>query len=97
MNETDLKVAFNDVDFCLKLKERGLRNVWTPYAVLYHHESVSRGYEDNPEKIARFNGEVRYMQERWAKYINHDPCYNPNLTLEPGRFFELAWPPRVQH
>ena len=57
LNEAALKVAFNDVDFCLKLLERGLRNIWTPYAELYHHESASRGYEVTPEKIARFEKE----------------------------------------
>ncbi|MCH4809913.1 glycosyltransferase [Vreelandella neptunia] len=93
LNEDDLKIAFNDVDLCLKLKELGLRNIYTPYALLYHHESASRGYEDNPEKIARFNSEIRYMEARWEKYIEHDPCYNPNLTLKHSDF-SLAWPPR---
>jgi len=94
LNENELKVAFNDVDFCLRLKEVGYRNIWTPYAQLYHHESATRGLEDNPEKIARFNSEVRYMQERWACRINNDPAYNPNLTLN-NEDFTYSWPPRT--
>ncbi|MDP5254348.1 MULTISPECIES: glycosyltransferase family 2 protein [unclassified Vibrio] len=80
LNETDLKVAFNDVDFCLKVKQAGYRNLWTPYAELYHHESISRGAEDNPEKIARFNKEVEYMKTTWATDTTPDPFYNANLT-----------------
>ncbi|MBW0146836.1 glycosyltransferase [Marinobacter arenosus] len=94
LNEADLSVAFNDVDFCLKLKAIGLRNVWTPYALLYHHESATRGYEDNPEKVARFNREAEYMKKSWPGYIAHDPCYSPNLTLRASDF-TLAWPPRT--
>ncbi len=94
LNETDLTVAFNDVDFCLKLDAAGYRNVWTPYAELYHHESASRGYEDTPEKQARFNAEIAHMQKRWGNRLLNDPYYNPNLTLN-GKSFSLAWPPRV--
>lgn len=80
LNEIDLTVAFNDVDLCLKVREAGYSNVWTPYAELYHLESVSRGVEDAPEKVARFNGEIAYMQKRWKKVIARDPFYSPNLT-----------------
>lgn len=80
LNEKDLTVAFNDVDFCLKVHSAGYRNLWTPYAELYHHESISRGAEDNPEKIARFNREIAYMQKTWTKLLERDPCYSPNLT-----------------
>ena len=80
LDEENLKVAFNDVDFCLKLKEKGYRNVWTPYAELYHHESVSRGAEDNPEKVKRFNAEVEYMKKRWKSRLKADKMYNCNLT-----------------
>lgn len=93
LNENELKVAFNDVDFCLKLREAGYRNVWTPYADLYHHESASRGAEDTPAKQARFTGEVEYMRTRWPGVIAADPAYNPNLTLD-HEDFSLAWPPR---
>lgn len=79
--ETALSVAFNDVDFCLKVLDAGYRNLWTPFAELIHHESVSRGYEDNPEKQARFQREVYYMKNKWGHHLNNDPCYNVNLTL----------------
>lgn len=88
-----LQVAFNDVDLCLRLREAGYRNLWTPFAELYHHESASRGYEDTPEKRARFQGEIDFMRSRWGGMLQHDPAYNPNLSLteEP---FALAFPPR---
>ena len=76
-----LRVAFNDVDLCLRIREKGYRNVWTPFAELYHHESASRGLEDNPVKQARFMSEVAFMQERWSQALRHDPAYNPNLSL----------------
>lgn len=78
--ETDLAVAFNDVDFCLKLLSRGYRNIYLPHVVLYHYESKSRGYEDTPEKQARFTQEVNYMKQKWQELFLNDPCYNPNLT-----------------
>jgi len=93
LDEKNLAVACNDVDFCLRLRERGLRNVWTPFAELFHHESVSRGYEDSPEKIARFALERAFMNKRWGRQLLVDPAYNPNLTLE-AEDFSLAWPPR---
>jgi len=95
LNETNLTVAFNDVDFCLRLKEAGYRNVWTPYAELYHHESATRGYEDSPEKQLRFQNEVLYMQKRWGNLLMNDPAYSPNLTLD-HEDFSLAWPPRIE-
>lgn len=76
-----LRVAFNDVDLCLRIREKGYRNLWTPFAELYHHESASRGLEDNPVKQARFMSEVAFMQERWARALQHDPAYNPNLSM----------------
>lgn len=81
LNEKDLTIAFNDVDFCLKVKKAGYRNLWTPYAELYHYESISRGAEDNPEKIARFNKEMDYMISTWSIDKKQDDFYNPNLTL----------------
>lgn len=92
--DEQLEVAFNDVDFCLKVREAGYRNIWTPHAELYHHESVSRGHEDNPEKQARFAKEAAYMRKRWGKLLMADPAYSPNLTLNHGDF-SLAWPPRI--
>lgn len=76
------KVAFNDVDLCMKIRKVGYLIVYTPYAELYHYESVSRGYEDTPEKIARFNREIRRFKDLWGDELaKGDPYYNPNLTL----------------
>ncbi len=94
LNEIELTVAFNDVDFCLRLREAGYRNVWTPYAELYHHESASRGFEDSPEKVARFVREQRYMTVRWGPLLPNDPAYNPNLSLG-SEDFRFSWPPRL--
>ena len=86
LEEEHLKIAFNDVDFCLKVKTAGYRNFWTPYAQLIHHESVSRGHEDTPEKKERFRSEVLYMRDKWSDELEADPFYNPNLTLEHEDF-----------
>ena len=94
LNETELQVACNDVDFCLRAREAGYKNIWTPYAELYHHESASRGFDDTPEKQARSAKEVAYMKMRWGEALLNDPAYNPNLTLD-SEDFGLAWPPRV--
>jgi O-antigen biosynthesis protein len=94
LNENELKIAFNDVDFCLRIREAGYRNVWTPYADLYHHESATRGVEDTEAKQARFASEAAYMRLRWAGVIAADPAYNPNLTLDKEDF-SFAWPPRA--
>jgi glycosyltransferase involved in cell wall biosynthesis len=91
--DTELRVAFNDVDFCLRLRKHGYQNVWTPFAELYHHESASRGREDTEEKRARFSSEVNFMMQRWAVELQNDPAYNVNLTLT-GEPFTLAFPPR---
>lgn len=74
----ELAVAFNDVDFCLKVRAAGYLNVWTPYAELYHFESASRGAEDNPEKVRRFQSEINYMQRHWE--LHDDPYYSPHLS-----------------
>ncbi|MDQ7727295.1 glycosyltransferase family 2 protein [Halomonas sp. SpR8] len=81
LNEADLRIAYNDVDLCLKVREAGYRNLWSPFAELYHHESISRGADDTPSKRARWLSEVKYMRRTWAKQLDHDPAYNPNLTL----------------
>ena len=86
LDENNLTIAFNDVDFCLKVRETGLRNVWTPFAQLYHHESISRGAEDTPEKVARFNSEVDFMKATWGDKLISDPYYNINLTLQHENF-----------
>lgn len=90
-----LAVAFNDVDFCLRVREAGYRNVWTPYAQLYHHESATRGSDMDPDKYDRFVKEVRWMENRWAGKLDYDPAYNPNLSLNTEVLpFTLADPPR---
>lgn len=89
-----LRVAFNDVDFCLRLRERGYRNIWTPFAELYHHESASRGSEDTEEKKQRFLGEVEFMRRRWGEALLADPAYNPNLSLD-DLYCGLPVPPRM--
>ncbi|MDO8539356.1 MAG: glycosyltransferase [Opitutaceae bacterium] len=91
--DENLKVAFNDVDFCLSVRAAGYRNFWTPYAELYHHESASRGAEDTLEKRDRFRSEVEYITAKWGDVLQNDPAYNPNLTLTINDF-TLATPPR---
>jgi len=91
-----LVIAFNDVDFCLRVRERGYRIVWTPFAELYHHESVSRGSDDEPETRLRFETESAFMRDRWGALLQKDPAYNPNLTLTNDiAAYGLAWPPRA--
>jgi GT2 family glycosyltransferase len=86
LNGRDLTVAFNDVDFCLKVREAGYKNVWTPFAELYHLESKSRGEEDSPEKVNRFNNEVVYMIGKWDALLQNDPFYSLNLTTSREDF-----------
>ncbi|MBS0381183.1 MAG: glycosyltransferase family 2 protein [Proteobacteria bacterium] len=90
-----LPVEFNDVDFCLRLQQRGYRNVWTPFAELYHHESASRVVADAGAKRAREAGIAR-MRERWGDLLRDDPAYNPNLSLH-DLDCRLAFPPRVRN
>jgi GT2 family glycosyltransferase len=94
LDEDNLSVAFNDIDFCLRLVERGYRNVWTPFAELYHHESASRGPDTAPDKVARFAREIDYMKSRWGRSLLEDPNFNPNLSLDTERV-QLSFPPRV--
>jgi len=86
LNEEKLSVAFNDVDFCLKVKALGVNNVYCAEAELFHHESVSRGLDISPEKAARFNRELAFLQTTWSHIIDNDPCYSPNLTLKRENF-----------
>ncbi len=85
--EERLPVAFNDVDFCLKVRQRGYLIVWTPFAELYHHESKTRGAEDTPSKQARFLREIEYFRRKWKDFLDRgDPYYNINLTLNREDF-----------
>ena len=80
-------VAFNDVDFCVRVRKAGYTNVFTPFAQLYHYESKSRGLEDNPEKQKRFQGEVLRFQARWGRELAEgDPCTNPNFDIQREDF-----------
>ena len=86
MNE-DLAVAFNDVDFCLKIRSLGKLIVYNPYVILKHYESKTRGYEDSPEKQARFQKERQKFIESWKEFLeNGDPYYNKNLSLETEQY-----------
>jgi GT2 family glycosyltransferase len=93
-DEEHLKIAFNDVDFCLRLRRRGYRIIYTPYAEFYHHESASRGLEDTVRKNQRFEAEIKYMHDTWGETLRRDPAYNPNLSLAAADF-TLAFPPRT--
>jgi len=78
-----LKVAFNDVDFCLKIRDKGYLVVYNPYVELYHYESKSRGMEDTPEKAQRFASEIDIIKDKWEGELKKgDPYYNPNLSLK---------------
>ena len=83
LDEQNLAVAYNDVDLCLKLVDKGYRNIFTPFVHAVHYESASRGYEDNPEKIARLEKERNHFVSKWQSYIDGgDPCFNPNFDLD---------------
>ncbi len=94
LDEEHLTVSYNDVDFCLRLREAGYRNVWTPYAELYHHESATRQHDMSPPQRERDERERTYMKQRWGALLQNDPAYSPNLTLH-AEDFGLAWPPRT--
>lgn len=84
--DEELQVAFNDVDFCLKLRAAGYLNIWTPFAELIHHESVSRGRDFTPTKAKRFADEYATMQRRWGAVLLNDPYYSPHLTYDREDF-----------
>ncbi len=83
----ELAIAFNDIDYCMKLRAAGYLIVYAPYAKFYHYESKSRGLEDTPEKVKRFNSEIAIFARRWPDILRDgDPYYNPNLTLRKSNF-----------
>jgi GT2 family glycosyltransferase len=86
LDEVNLTVAYNDVDLCLKVQEAGYRNLWTPYAELYHYESKSRGKDNTPAKKKRYLDEVAYMHEKWSVTLKNDPYYHPTLTKTAEQF-----------
>ena len=91
-DEENLAVAFNDVDLCLKIKELGYWNVWTPHALLYHQESASRASDQKGKKLKRYLREANFLNEKWSQCMNYDPAYNPNLTTmhEDFSFYETV-------
>ena len=89
-----LAVAYNDVDLCLRLREVGYTNVWTPYAELIHHESISRGRDISGKNLERFLRERACMLQRWGDGLRFDPAYNINLNGAMGDSFSWAEPPR---
>jgi glycosyltransferase involved in cell wall biosynthesis len=92
LDAQNLHVSFNDVDFCLRLRQQGYRNLWTPFAELYHLESISRGVDESPQQIKRLKREVKRMKSRWGDLMK-DPFYNPNF--DPTELtFQLAVPSR---
>lgn len=83
----ELAVAFNDIDLCMKIRQKGYLVVYDPYSVWHHYESKSRGLEDTPEKVRRFNTEIATFAHYWGPILeNGDPYYNPNLTLRKANF-----------
>lgn len=94
LNQKNLSVAFNDVDYCLRVRKAGYRVVYSPLAKLYHHESISRGKDDNPVKQRRARSEVDYMRQVWSKQLEADPFYNPNLSYARPDF-RLSAAPKV--
>ena len=87
-----LAIAYNDVDLCLRIGALGLRNLWTPFAELYHHESISRG-DDVAMQRPGFFVESQMMHDRWGALLQADPYFNLNLSLQRPDF-DLAYPPR---
>lgn len=95
LNEKHLPVSFNDVDYCLRVRETGFRVIWTPYAELYHHESASRGTDGSWKRKMLGKREAGYLRSRWRYVLPHDPFYNPNLNYERPDF-RLGAVPRVK-
>lgn len=93
MDETRFAVAFNDVDYCLQLRQAGKRIVFTPYAKLVHAESTSRGRDDRADRRNRFERELNSLRARWGASLNDDPTYNPQLSRDGVPYTGLAWPP----
>ncbi|WP_053252722.1 glycosyltransferase family 2 protein [Ensifer adhaerens] len=92
MDEVNLTVAFNDVDYCLKVRQAGFRITWTPDSAMLHRESVSRGADNTPEKLRRFAREEQTVYQRWGDILRNDPYHNPNLSLIAEDFVLEARP-----
>ena len=94
--DEEFTVAFNDVDFCMRIRDMGYHVLFTPYAECYHYESKSRGSDKKGEKKERFEGERQRLQARHSKTLLHDPFYNPNLTLDMEDFSESRVLPKYE-
>ncbi|MEG2928812.1 MAG: hypothetical protein RR846_04605 [Oscillospiraceae bacterium] len=94
--DEEFTVAFNDVDFCLRVRNMGYQILFTPYAMAYHYESKSRGTDKSGEKKARFEGERQRLKARFGESLLHDPFYNPNLTLDMEDFSESRVLPKYK-
>ena len=94
--DEEFTVAFNDVDFCMRIRDMGYQVLFTPYAECYHYESKSRGSDKKGEKKERFEGERQRLQARHSKTLLHDPFYNPNLTLDMEDFSESRVLPKYE-
>jgi hypothetical protein len=92
LEESMLPITYSDIDFCLRVSERGYRILWTPYACLMHPELSTRGYDETPEKVQRATEERLYFKWRWSKRLGSDPFWSPNLAFSEAP--ELAVPPR---
>jgi GT2 family glycosyltransferase len=90
--DENLSIAYNDIDFCLKIMKLGYYNVYTPYAILYHYESKTRGYEDTEEKKLRLKKELDYLINKWGKMLDADFAYNINLSKVPDSLFSVKLP-----
>ena len=93
LDEENLTVAYNDIDLCFKAREKGLRIIFTPFAKIIHHESISRGEDKDPILNERLRKELETMHSRWNEIIEFDPAYSPNLKFDGGSF-KLAERPR---
>lgn len=96
LDETNLKIAYNDVDFCLKLYTSGYQNIWTPFAQLIHYESLSRGNDLDEINYPRFKKEQSYILNKWQTLIANDPFFNPNLGIETITT-QFSFPPKISY
>jgi GT2 family glycosyltransferase len=95
LDEANLPVAYNDVDYCLRVNDYGKRVLFTPHAELYHHESLSRSEDNSQHRLKQSRQEANYMRQRWKKFLRHDPFYNPNLNYMRSDF-SLSHAPAVK-
>jgi hypothetical protein len=91
-----LAVTINDVDLCVRLRQRGLRLLWTPTVRMAHQESAWLGVHNSPELKEHFEEEVKYIKCKWGRVLEEHPFYNPNPSLQSGRGFQLAFLPRLK-